>query len=182
MFSHSLKSHHHIRTRNYLQLLKNILQEKGSLKMSTPEAIFTIAGLVIGSGGIGAVITSFINRRKVMSDSRATDVHTNIDQFQAITEKLKIMADDADARAERARQVNDELMSKINDLQIKLSQLTMWVIGDNMQYRSALETALKQLNPDFTFPQVSDPPIELMKEYHSHIHSNKNEKPETEDK
>lgn len=153
---------------------------KGEFTMSTPEAIFTIAGIVIGSGGIGAVITSFINRRKVMSDSRSTDVHANIDQFQAITEKLKIMADDADARAERARQMNDELMSKINDLQIKLSQLTMWVIGDNMQYRSALETALKQLNPDFTFPQVSDPPIELMKEYNSHIRSSKEKEQEAE--
>jgi hypothetical protein len=51
----------------------------------------------------------------------------------------------------------------------------MWVIGDNMQYRSALETALKQLNPDFTFPYVSDPPIELMKEYNSHIRKSENE-------
>lgn len=148
--------------------------------MSTPETILTIAGIVIGSGGIGSVITQMINRRKVVSDSRATDVHANIDQFQAITEKLKIMADDADARAERARQVNDELMTKINDLNFKFSQLTMWVIGDNMQYRSALETALKQLNPDFTFPYVSDPPIELMKEYHSHIHSHNKKETEPE--
>lgn len=145
-----------------------------SFQMSTPETIFTIASLVIGGGGIGSIITLFINRRKVVSDSRSTDVHTNIDQFQAITEKLKIMADDADARAERARQVNDELMTKINELNAKLSQLTMWVIGDNMQYRSALETALKQVNPEFNFPYVSDPPIELMREYHSHIRSNKN--------
>ena len=143
--------------------------------MSTSEIVLAIVTLVIGSGGIGSLITIIINRRKVASDSRATDVHTDIDQFQAITEKLKIMADDADARAEKARQVNDELISKINELNVKLSQLTMWVIGDNMQYRSALETALKQLNPDFTFPYVSDPPIELMKEYNSHIRKSENE-------
>ncbi len=143
--------------------------------MSTSEIILAIVTLVIGSGGIGSLITIIVNRRKVASDSRATDVHTDIDQFQAITEKLKIMADDADARAEKARQVNDELISKINELNVKLSQLTMWVIGDNMQYRSALETALKQFNPDFSFPYVSDPPIELMKEYNSHIRKNENE-------
>lgn len=142
--------------------------------MSTPEIILAIVTLVVGSGGIGSAITIIINRRKVVSDSRSTDVHTNIDQFTAITEKLKVMADDADARAERARQVNDELISKINELNVKLSQLTMWVIGDNMQYRTALETALKQLNPDFSFPYVSDPPIELMREYNSHIHSHGN--------
>lgn len=143
--------------------------------MTTPELVLAITGLAIGSGGIGSLITIIVNHRKVASESRSTDVHTNIDQFHAITEKLKIMADDADARAERARQVNDELISKINDLNVKLSQLTMWVIGDNMQYRSALETALKQFNPDFSFPYVSDPPIELMKEYNSHIRSKKKE-------
>jgi hypothetical protein len=147
------------------------LKGKEELKMSTPEIILAVVTLVVGSGGIGSAITIIINRRKIVSDSRSTDIHTDIDQFKAITEKLKVMADDADARAERARQVNDELISKINDLNVKLSQLTMWVIGDNMQYRSALETALKQVNPDFSFPYVSDPPIELMRECKSHIDS-----------
>ena len=72
--------------------------------MSTPEIILAVVTLVVGSGGIGSAITIIINRRKVVSDSRSTDIHTDIDQFKAITEKLKVMADDADARAERARQ------------------------------------------------------------------------------
>ena len=62
--------------------------------------------------------------------------------------------------SETLRKRNEELDSKITDLNNRLQRLMEWVVVDNNRYRTWLETELRKLNPDIAFPECPAAPLQ----------------------
>lgn len=120
----------------------------------------------IGAGGLGGLLGVIFSRKKYqieamqleqqVHDSREESNRKSIDFIQ---DKMIDIAKKYEAESEELRKRNEELDHKITDLSTRLQNLMEWVVVDNNQYRTWLETELKKLNPDIAFPTCPPAPI-----------------------
>lgn len=122
----------------------------------------------VGAGGLGSLLGVIFSRKKYqveamqleqqLRDSREESNRKSIDFIQ---EKMIDIAKKYEAESEALRKRNEELDHKITDLSTRLQNLMEWVVVDNNQYRTWLETELKKLNPDIDFPPCTPAPINI---------------------
>lgn len=121
---------------------------------------------LVGAGGLGGLLGTFYSRKKYkieamqleqqLKESREDSTRKSIDFIQ---EKMTEIAIKYEQESEALRKRNEELDHKISDLNSRLQNLMEWVVVDNNQYRTWLETELRKLNPEISFPPCPPAPI-----------------------
>lgn len=135
------------------------------VNIDATSIIVTALGL-IGGGGLGSFLGVVFSKKKYeveakqleqqLRDSREEANRKSIDFIQ---DKMREIASKYEAESEALRKRNEELDHKISDLNSRLQNLMEWVVVDNNQYRTWLETELRKLNPEISFPPCSPAPI-----------------------
>ena len=129
--------------------------------------IASIIIAAIGTGGLGSAITAFLSRKKYQvealrleEDLRASREEANRKSIDYIQTKMIEISKKYEEESETLRKRNEELDSKITDLNNRLQRLMEWVVVDNNRYRTWLETELRKLNPDIAFPECPAAPLQ----------------------
>lgn len=128
--------------------------------------IITLITAVISSGGISALVTARITAKKADAENRHTDQETEglriqneITEMDYINKRLQEISEINRKEANELRAKNESLNERIGELNHKMQTLMEWVVTDNYQYRSWLESQLKQVSPNIEFPTTTRPPI-----------------------
>ena len=134
--------------------------------------ISAIIVAALGSGGVSAIITAILSRRKYESEAAKTESEaakikseadavvkqTNITGIDYINRKLQEITEQSSKEATELRIRNDELNERINNLNDRLQVVMSWIVDDNQHYRQWLETKLIELDPSIEFPKCAPPP------------------------
>lgn len=129
------------------------------------STIIAIIASIIGSGGISAILTALLSARKYKSEALKNEqeaagmrVNNEITEMDYINQQLQKISEESRKDYIAMRQRNDELNTRINDLNDKLQTLMSWVVYDNQQYRQWLESKLHEFDPTIVFPRCDPPP------------------------
>lgn len=127
--------------------------------------VVTILTLVLGSGGISALVTSLLNNRRIKSEALKIENEAesirrqnNITDMDFVNRKLQEVSDKTYMQSQQLQKDNEKLGAKINELNNKLQLLMEWIMYDNQNYRTWLETKLLELDPDIKIPKCAPPP------------------------
>jgi len=144
--------------------------------MFDTEQITALIIAVLGSGGVGSVITTIFQRKKnaaeieqlrqQVSDAEA-DTRIKIDdhiqkrmlelsdtykkEFESRTEELKELRQQNELLEQRLKQ-------QVGNLETQINQLMSWVVYDSMRYQEWLEKELLAREPNIQFPKFRKPP------------------------
>lgn len=128
--------------------------------------LITLVTTAIGSGGLSAILTARITAKKADAENRRTDQETEgiriqneITEMDYINKRLQEITEISRKEAENLRSKNESLNEKISELNNKMHSLMEWIVCDNFQYRSWLESQLRQVKPDIEFPETTKPPM-----------------------
>lgn len=130
--------------------------------------IITLITAIIGSGGISALVTARITAKKADAENRHTDQETEglriqneITEMDYINKRLQEISEISKKEADDLRLKNESLNDKISELNQKLQSLMEWIVTDNYQYRSWLESKIKEMDPngEISIPETTKPPI-----------------------
>lgn len=116
--------------------------------------IIAIVSAAIGTGGISAILSTWINRSKVKADAKLTEVQAN----EYIQKQLKDLSDNHKKEADEYRAKNKELDDRLSALTDQINKLMSWIVTDNNTYRTWLENELRKFKPDIVFPKCKLPP------------------------
>lgn len=133
--------------------------------MDTTQMIITIITAIVGSGGIGAVVTAFVSAKKHRAE--ASILEQQVESSRKETEQkmndyiriqLKELSETHKQESDELRRQNRELGNKIADLNNRINELMRWIVMDNDSYRNWLENELRKLKPDIEFPKCRPAP------------------------
>lgn len=123
-----------------------------------PNTWIAIIGAVLGSGGITALVTTFLSARKYRAEANQIEQESRKEMDKYVNDKLKEVTEMYIKETKELKESNENLNKQINELQSKLQEIMSWVIYDNQNYRLWLETELRKVNPMIEFPRCSAPP------------------------
>lgn len=134
--------------------------------MSNAHLIATIIAAVLGSSGISGVLVAILSSRKYRAEARLVeqqaeaarkDSENRMNEY--ISAQLKDLAETHKKESEELRRQNKELSEQVNVLTYRLNALMNWIVIDNNQYVTWLESKVKEHEPNIMFPPHKSAPV-----------------------
>lgn len=129
------------------------------------EHIVALIVAILGSGGVGAVITSLLSARKYKAEANSLEQENEksrklfeTEMNERIHKQFAELAEIHKKEAEYQREQTKILEKQITGLKNQVTKLMSWIMTEDASYRSFLENEILRLNPDFVFPKLKPIP------------------------
>jgi uncharacterized protein HemX len=129
------------------------------------ETIAAIIIAILGSGGLGAVITSILSARKYKAEADQMEQENEKarrsfeqDMNEKLNKQFAELAEIHKNEAETQREQSKILEKEVADLKKQVVLLMSWIMTEDASYRLFLENKIRETEPDFVFPKLKPIP------------------------
>lgn len=129
------------------------------------ENIVTLIVAVLGSGGLGAIITSILSARKYKAEANQMEQENyksrknfENEMNERINRQFAELAEIHKKEAQTQREQSKLLEKQVADLKNQVMRLMSWIMTEDASYRSFLENEILRTNPNFVFPKLKPIP------------------------